>query len=379
MAVRKKTTETKKKARKKTSAPALGKSLIADIVSGIRSSVGNEYAQFLGAEENLLKIKGVISTRIPGVDAAIGRGGFPLGRLSILHGGEGSGKTTLALQLCAECQRRGGAAVYIDKEYKLDPDYAVKLGVDIDALGLSQPNTLEQVIETIAATAETVKRYRLAGRIEPTIIVLDSLNASQSEDTISGETGKRQYPNEARVWSQELPEVIKLCSKETIALVFISQIRRKINVMYGNDVTTAGGESPKFHASVIAFLRHIQAMKDTEKNRIANLVEVEFKKNQIAPPFRKAQFVLRYGEGADYYDSLVRVAIERGWIKTTGKKFSFDRKVFTKQGRSAAIEYVRTHKAMRVELKKRTRSLWDGTRKEDHEPDVASTALESVA
>ena len=363
-------------------APAIGESLISDIIAGIRTDVGDEYAQLLGSELNLLKIRGVISTGVPGIDAAIGRGGFPLGRLSILHGGEGSGKTTIALQLCAMCQKSGGAAVYIDKEYKLDPDYARALGVNIDELGLSQPDTLEQVVETIKSTAGTVKKHRIAGREVPTIIIVDSLNASQALETIKSETGKRQFPNEARIWSKELPEAVKLCSKESICLIFISQIRRKINVLYGDDTTTAGGEAPKFHASVIAFLKQIKkGVKEGDNNKkVASLVEVEFKKNQIAPPFGKAQFLLRFGKGVDYYDSLLRVAIEQGWVKHSGKKFTFEKTTFATQGRSQAIRVIRGTKRLRVVLKKRTKGLWNGeeeSTQDESEPTVSDKPVSS--
>jgi recombination protein RecA len=278
---------------------------VAEVLDGLRDAMGVENAMLLGSDDKALKIRGVVSTGIPTLDAAIGRGGAPLGRLTILHGGEGSGKTTIGLQLVARCQAMGGLAVFFDKEFKLDPDYAVALGVDTKRLIISQPSSLELVIQGILNVIAHAKNIRdHAKRRVPIMIVLDSLNACMSKEAMEAPIGEKQYPAEARIWSQQLPKIIQQASHEDVSLLFVSQVRKKFNVMFGDADEIAGGNAPRFYASLIMKVVRVGSEKDG-KQRIANKIEVECKKNQIAPPFKKAQFNIVYGRGADFEHALV--------------------------------------------------------------------------
>ncbi len=346
-------------ARKKAAKAAVKKSsgdMITDLVSELRTEVGGPFV--LGSDEMALKIKGVISTQCPTLDAAIGRGGIPTSRLTLIHGGEGSGKTTICLHLCAEVQRRGGLVYYMDKEYKLDPDYAQKLGVDNKKFAISQPNCLEDACDEMKKVIEFVGRRRKAGDNTPVLLVLDSINATQSKATIEAETSSRGYPNEALVWSKQLPEIVKLASKENIALVFISQVRKKLNVMFGDDNAIAGGEAPKFHASLILFVTRIGSKKIGEKKlKVANHVQVECKKNQIAPPFRKAMLHITYGTGIDFADALLTQAEEEGVVTKKGMHYLFDGGSIGKS-REAAVKYLATEEDDREAINALVREKW---------------------
>jgi len=359
------------KKKKKTARRKANPSLIDSMLKDADAEIGEGFAQVLGSDENLLKIRGVLSTQCPSLDRAIGRGGIPLGRLTILHGGEGSGKTTLALHLACEAQRLGGSVIYIDKEYKLDPEYALTLGVNTKRLLISQPDTLEQTAKILKTFLATIRKHRLkTGERKPVMIVLDSINACQSKETIENEEGKRQYPNEARIWSKELPEIIKLCSKEDVALVFISQVRQKLNVMYGDDEEIAGGKSPKFHASLILGVKRIGYLTISGK-RFGNKMEVTCKKNQIFKPFEKAQFLIRYGHGIDFEDSLLAECEDAGIVKRrsaarkkTKKKTGkgqicvFRGHMIGKGGREAIVDIIREDEELREEMVEDFRAQW---------------------
>lgn len=346
-------------ARKKAAKAAVKKSsgdMITDLVSELRTEVGGPFV--LGSDEMALKIKGVISTQCPTLDHAIGRGGVPTSRLTIIHGGEGSGKTTLCLHLCAEVQRRDGLVYYADKEYKLDPDYAQKLGVDTKKFVISQPNCLEDACDEMKKVIDFVGRRRKLGDNRPVLFVLDSINATQSKATIEAETSSRGYPNEALVWSKQLPEIVKLASKENIALVFISQVRKKLNVMFGDDNAIAGGEAPKFHASLILFVTRIGSKKIGEKKvKVANQIQVECKKNQIAPPFRKAMFHINYGTGIDFADALLAQAEEEGVITKKGMHYMYDGGSIGKS-REAAVKYLAGDEEDREAINALLREKW---------------------
>lgn len=292
--------------------------IVEDVLAGIRSSLGDDGAYVLGSDKMALRIRGVISTRVPTLDAAIGRGGLPLGRLSILHGGEGSGKTTLALQACAEVQSLGGLAIYVDKEFKLDPDYAEKLGVDTRRLILPQPYALEDVISVMNGVIDRAAAHRAAtGKRPPMICVVDSINACIAKAALNGEVGDHHIALEARLWSRNLPAIVEKCAREDIALLFISQVRKKIGIMFGNDEDLAGGQAPRFYASLIMYVRRVGKLKVDDKN-VGNKVEVECRKNQIAPPFRKGLFSVRFGRGADFETALLSAALEAGVVEQSG-------------------------------------------------------------
>lgn len=326
--------------------------LIADLIEGMRADIGEENVQLLGSDGNLLKIKGVISTQCPTLDAAIGRGGVPLGRLTLLHGAEGCGKTTLALHLAAECHRRGGLVVYFDKEYKLDPDYAKSLGVDLNRVIISQPRTLEQVIDGTKKLISMMKARRLAsGKQKPVVVIWDSINAMKAKDVLDDAAGDHHIAPEARLWSKHMPSLIEEASKESIALVGISQVRKKINVMFGDGDDMAGGQAPRFYASLIMKIIRVGSEKDGEGKKIANKIEAECKKNQIAPPFRKAMFQIKYGSGIDFDHSLLLQLIDMGHVTQGKGGVVFDGVSIGKGIQSAAIA-VGQDDALRARLNK---------------------------
>lgn len=347
------------KKKSKTDIKLSNKPLHDLLKKGLHTDLGLEYATMLGADDHRITLAGVISTRAPTVDLAIGRGGVPLRRMTVLHGGEGSGKTTLALNLVAQVQKMGGAVVYYDKEYKLDPDYAEALGVDIDRMIVSQPDTLEQVIKGIKGNVKQVAAARKkTGKRRPVLIIVDSLNACQALATIQLKEGKKQYPEEARIWSHDLPQIIKAIAKEDIALVLISQIRKKLNIMFGDDNGIAGGNAIPFYASLIMFVRNMGAEREgVARDKVANKISVECKKNQIAPPFRKGRFILRYGKGVDFEDSLLTACEEVGAVRRKGGTYRFRKEVIGKS-REKALKYMRTMEGIADDLNAAFRQRW---------------------
>lgn len=284
-------------------------------------------AQMLGSEGIALKIRGVVSSRVPGIDLAIGRGGYPFGRLTVLTGGEGGGKTTLALHACAEVQSKGGLAVYCDREFKLDPDYAKAIGVNLDDLIVVRPHTLEDFVDQILRLIATLKKVReKTGKRRRVLYVLDSLNALKAKSVLEDEAGKHHIAAEARKWSEHLPEIIAQASYEDIALLFISQIRKKIGVMFGSPDDIAGGEAVKFFASVIAKVTYVGSEKEDikgtdKKKRVANKLEVVISKNQVAPPFNTTQILMSYGTGVHRSRSLIESAVSIGVGKKDGNSW----------------------------------------------------------
>lgn len=343
----------KKKAVK--SRPASADTLVTDVLDGLREEMGDDGAQLLGSDGLALKIRGVISTQGPTVDEAIGRGGIPLGRVTILHGKEGCGKTTLALHVVAECHRQGGLAVYFDKEYKLDPDYAEGLGCDPNKFMIVQPKTLEKVLRGIKTTVEKVAANRKAsGKRKPVVIVIDSINACIAKAVLDGEEEDHHIAPEARLWSRHLPEIVEMCSREDIALMLISQVRKKINVQFGDDNEIAGGNAPRFYASLIMFITRTGTEKH-EGKKVGNKCEVECKKNQIAPPFKKAEFIIRYGHGIDFEHSLISWAVKNGVVDKSGAWYSLDGERIG-QGIYQASAYLRKHDEIRSKLYKKFRA-----------------------
>ena len=291
-----------------------------ELLDGILEHMKDEgSAMLLGSDILKMKIRGVVSTQLAELDAAIGRGGVPFGRLSILHGGEGSGKTTLALHLVAEVQRMGGVAVYIDKEYKLDPDYAAKLGVDTKRLIISQPPYLEKVFDVIEGSIQKMKKIREStGRRIPVLIILDSMNACIGKAEYEGDFESHHMAVVARLFSQKLPKLLPQVSEEDVALVFISQVRKKFGITFGDDEEMAGGNAPKFYASLVIHVKRRATERDDGGEKIANLVQFECKKNQIAPPFRKAILKVRYGYGFDRVLSVLNRAVVLGIVQKKG-------------------------------------------------------------
>lgn len=303
---------------KKAGADGREKELLQELNKG----EDNAPAQLLGSDLQALKIRGVISTQCATLDRAIGRGGVPLGRLTLLHGKEGSGKTTLALHLVAEAQRRDGLCVYIDAEHKLDPDYAENVGVDIKRLLLVQPDYVEKMFPLIEKAVAIAKKYREQGEPFPILFVLDSINALPTKEEFEAGWEDHHVAPDARVYSSKLKKLMPILKREDVALVFVSQVREKVGVMFGPKDRTGGGNAPKFYASLILETTRIGAVKDGDRE-VGNLTNVRCSKNQIAPPFKHAEFKIVWGKGIDYEDSLLQEALRAGVVKKAGSWYSY--------------------------------------------------------
>ena len=287
----------------------------------------------------------VISTGSINLDAALGVGGFPKGRIVELFGPESSGKTTLAIHAIAECQKNGGIAAFIDAEHAFDSFYAKKLGVDIDNLFVSQPDNGEQALEI----ADNLIR---SGAID--IIVVDSVAALTPKAEIDGEMGDSKVGLQARLMSQAMRKLTSTISKTNCCCIFINQLREKIGVMFGNPETTTGGNALKFYASVRVDIRRIQAIKDGDQN-IGNRVKVKIVKNKVAPPFRTCEFDLMFGEGISKLGEIIDLGVELNIIKKSGSWFSYgDTKLA--QGREALKQLLRDNPELCDELEDKVRA-----------------------
>jgi len=286
-----------------------------------------------------------ISTGSISVDAALGIGGFPRGRISEIFGPESSGKTTLALQVTAEAQKAGGMAAYIDVEHALDPVYARKLGVDVDNLLVSQPDYGEQALEITNALITS-------GSID--VLVVDSVAALVPKAELDGEMGDSFMGVHARLMSQAMRKLTGIVSKSNTCLIFINQIREKIGVMFGNPETTTGGRALKFYSSVRADIRRIAAIKDGE-TVTGNRTKIKIVKNKMAPPFREAEFDIIYGEGVSKEGDLVDLGVQHNLIEKSGAWYSYKGERIG-QGRENAKQFLRensdVYKKVDLELRK---------------------------
>jgi recombination protein RecA len=282
----------------------------------------------------------VISTGSIGLDAALGIGGFPRGRVIEIYGPEASGKTTLAIHAVAEAQKNGGIAAIIDAEHTFDRNYAEKLGVDVENLLISQPDNGEQALEI---TDNLIR----SGALD--IIVIDSVAALTPKAEIEGEMGDSKMGLQARLMSQALRKLTANISKTNTSCVFINQLRDKIGVMFGNPETTTGGNALKFYASVRVDIRKINQLKEGEEI-IGNRTRVKIVKNKLAPPFRKADFDILYGEGISQLGEIVDLGVDFEIIKKSGSWFSYgDTKLG--QGRDAVKQIIRDNPELYDELK----------------------------
>jgi len=298
----------------------------------------------LGSKDAIVPVA-VISTGSISLDAALGIGGFPRGRICEIFGPESSGKTTIALQVVAEAQKKGGMAAFIDVEHALDPAYARKLGVDVDNLLVSQPDYGEQALEITAALVAS-------GSID--VLVVDSVAALVPKAELDGEMGDSHMGLQARLMSQALRKLTGIVSKSKTCLIFINQIREKIGVMFGSPETTTGGRALKFYSSVRADIRRIAAIKDGDVV-IGNRTKVKLVKNKCAAPFREAEFDIIYGEGVSKEGDLIDLGVAQNLVEKSGSWFSYKGERIG-QGRENSKQFLKDNTDIRqkidIELRK---------------------------
>ncbi|MCW2275887.1 recombination protein RecA [Rhodoblastus acidophilus] len=300
-------------------------------LSQIERAFGKGSIMRLGKNQAVTEIE-TISTGSLGLDIALGVGGLPRGRIIEIYGPESSGKTTLALHTIAEAQKSGGVCAFVDAEHALDPVYARKLGVQLDDLLISQPDTGEQALEI----TDTLVR---SGAID--VLVVDSVAALVPRAEIDGEMGDVQPGLQARLMSQALRKLTASISKSKTMVIFINQIRMKIGVMYGSPETTTGGNALKFYASVRLDIRRIGAIKDREEVT-GNQTRVKVVKNKVAPPFKQVEFDIMYGEGVSKMGELVDLGVKAGVVEKSGAWFSFDSQRLG-QGRENAKAFLKAN------------------------------------
>ena len=309
-------------------------------VSQIEKQFGKGSIMRLGGIDSSAALEAISSGSIS-LDAALGVGGFPRGRVIEIYGPESSGKTTLALHAIAEAQKLGGSAAFVDAEHALDANYARKLGVDVENLLVSQPDSGEQALEI----AEVLIR---SGAID--IVVVDSVAALVPRAELEGEMGDAQMGLQARLMSQALRKLTGIVSKSKTCLVFINQIREKIGVMFGNPETTTGGRALKFYASVRVDVRRIASIKDGEEV-VGSRTKAKIVKNKVAPPFREAEFDIMYGEGISREGDILDLAVDKNIVEKSGAWFSFQGERLG-QGRENARQFLKENPEYRgrVEL-----------------------------
>jgi recombination protein RecA len=287
----------------------------------------------------------VVSTGSLGLDIALGVGGLPRGRIIEIYGPESSGKTTLTLHVLAEAQKVGGTCAFIDAEHALDPSYAKKLGVDIDALLISQPDTGEQALEI----ADTLVR---SGAVD--VIVVDSVAALVPKAELEGEMGDTHVGLQARLMSQALRKLTASISRSKCMLIFTNQIRSKIGVMFGSPETTTGGNALKFYASIRLDVRRIGQVKDKDEV-VGNQTKVKVVKNKVAPPFRVVEFDIVYGEGISKSGEIIDLGLKAGVVEKSGSWFSWNGQRIG-QGRENAKTYMREHPEAAAEIERTIRA-----------------------
>ncbi len=346
--------------------PEEKKKALKTAMAQIEKTYGAGAIMFMG-ENRHMDIE-CISTGSLMLDLALGIGGLPRGRIIEIYGTESSGKTTISLQAVAEAQKIGGTAAFIDVEHALDPIYAKKLGVDIDNMLVSQPDTGEQALEII----ETLVR---SGAID--IIVLDSVAAMTTRAEIDGDMGDAHVGVQARLMSQALRKLTSVISKSNCVAIFINQIREKIGVMYGNPETTPGGRALKFYSSVRVEVRRGEPLKDGAEI-IGNRTKCKVVKNKVAPPFKTAEFDILYGEGVSKMGEIVDTAVEFDVIKKSGSWFSYD-DMKIGQGRDKVKQYLLENPTVCDEIEKKVREIFAKNTDLGLEPETEDEAEEKPA
>jgi recombination protein RecA len=312
-------------------------------LSQIERAFGKGSIMRLGKNVKVAEVE-TIPTGSLGLDIALGVGGLPRGRVVEIYGPESSGKTTLTLHVIAEAQKRGGVCAFVDAEHALDPVYARKLGVNLEDLLISQPDTGEQALEI----TDTLVR---SGAID--VLVIDSVAALTPRAEIEGEMGDSQPGLQARLMSQALRKLTASISRSNTMVIFINQIRMKIGVMYGSPETTTGGNALKFYASVRLDIRRIGAIKDREEV-VGNQTRVKVVKNKVAPPFKQVEFDIMYGEGISKNGELIDLGVKAGVVEKSGAWFSYDSQRLG-QGRENAKAYLRANPELADRIEKSIR------------------------
>ncbi|MGB9792378.1 MAG: recombinase RecA [Thermacetogeniaceae bacterium] len=314
-------------------------------VSQIEKAFGKGSIMRLGDIPSRLNIE-VISTGSLALDLALGVGGVPRGRVIEIFGPESSGKTTVALHIIAEAQKTGGIAAFIDAEHALDPVYAQKLGVDIDNLLVSQPDTGEQALEI----AETLVR---SGAVD--VVVIDSVAALVPRAELEGEMGDAHVGLQARLMSQALRKLTGAISKSRTTAIFINQIREKVGVMFGNPEVTPGGRALKFYASVRMEVKKVDVIKQGTEV-VGNRTRVKVVKNKVAPPFKQAEFDIMYGQGISREGEILDLGLELGIIAKSGSWFGYNNERLG-QGRENAKEFLKEHQEIAEEIREKIRTM----------------------
>jgi len=341
----------------------------------IERAFGKGSIMKLGKNEQVVEIE-TISTGSLGLDIALGVGGLPKGRIVEIYGPESSGKTTMALHTVAEAQKKGGICAFVDAEHALDPIYARKLGVNLEDLLISQPDTGEQALEI----ADTLVR---SGAVD--ILIIDSVAALTPRAEIEGEMGDSLPGLQARLMSQALRKLTASISRSNTMVIFINQIRMKIGVMFGSPETTTGGNALKFYSSVRLDIRRIGAVKDRDEV-VGNQTRIKVVKNKLAPPFKQVEFDIMYGEGVSKTGELVDLGVKAGIVEKSGAWFSYNSERLG-QGRENAKQFLRDNAAVANEIERSLRqnagliadTLLEGEVENDPEQDIEPDASGKVA
>lgn len=315
---------------------------ISDTIAAIKSRFGDESIMKLG-EKPKVNVD-VIPTGSIGLDAALGVGGVPRGRIIEIFGPESSGKTTLALHIIAEAQKKNGICAFIDAEHSLDPDYAQRLGVKIDNLLLSQPDAGEQALEIVESLVRS-------GKID--VIVIDSVAALTPKDEIEGDMGAQHMGKQARLMSQALRKLTAIVAKSKTVVIFINQIRMQIGVMFGNPETTPGGKALKFYTSIRLDIRRIAQIKKGEEV-MGGRVRVKVVKNKVAAPFRQTEFDLMYNEGISLEGEIIALGEKMNIISKSGSSYAFG-DVKLGRGYDATRQFLKENKDVKNEILKQIR------------------------
>ena len=336
--------------------------VLASTLATIEKQFGKGAIMRLGDDPRGLSV-GVISTGSLSVDVALGVGGLPRGRVVEIYGPEAGGKTTLALHVVAQAQRAGGVAAFVDAEHALDPSYAKALGVDVDELLVSQPDTGEQALEIVELLVRS-------GAVD--VVVIDSVAALTPRAEIEGEMGDSHVGLQARLMSQALRKLTGVISKSRTLALFINQIREKIGVLYGNPETTPGGRALKFYASVRIEVRRKGDVK-VGGEKVGNRVRVKVTKNKVAPPFREAEVDIIFGRGIDHLGDLVSVASDLEVVTKSGSWFSYG-ELRLGQGKEKAAEYVGQHPELESELRERVLATLGAVARASASPPAGASA-----